>query len=111
MQTAQNQNLPFYPVPIRTVYQAGEWMSIHPNGFIERQAPYTVKPSQQWRVTGAVTYSQNGYGVSRYWSLAEVLTNPAGIPWKFKNAKQRTHIRDFDHGANREWGSPAHLVY
>lgn len=105
-------NLPFYPVPIRTIYQSGEWMSIHPNGCIERKAPYTVKPSPQWRVRGAIVYPQNGRGNGGFISLPELLTKPGAVPWVWRsNGKQRAHILDFDHGTNREWGSPSHIVY
>ncbi len=65
--------------------------------------------SGNWRLLGAVT--RNNFGrVVRTWTFDEIWDNPRGIPWKFKNGKQRTFIQDWDHGTIREWGSPDHEV-
>lgn len=96
--------LPFYPVPVRTVYHSGEYWRVHPNGCIER--PGLVPPSPAWRMCGAVTLNNFGRTV-RVYSLADVLTNPRGVPWTHGNGKARTHVLDFDHGTRRTWGGVA----
>jgi hypothetical protein len=72
-------------------------------GRIER--PGLVAGSDSWRLVGAV--ERNNFGrVTRRYSLAEVLTDPGSIPWRFKNGAQRTFPLDFGHGSVREWCSP-----
>jgi hypothetical protein len=39
-----------------------------------------------------------------------VLADPAAIPWKHKNGKQRTCLTDIDHGTHRIRVSPDHSV-
>lgn len=85
----------------RTIIYGGETWMLHLNGAIER--PGLVRPNAAtWRVLGAVERNNFGAIVRRY-TLAEVLSG--GVPWKWKNGKQRTFIRDFDHGSTREWRS------
>lgn len=94
---------------MRTIQPNG-W-TIHDDGNVQRHdvpAPYD-QPSGQWRITGAVTRNNFGY-VTRYWSLAQILADPAAIPWKFKNGKQRTFLRDYDHGTYRELANPGYSV-
>ena len=91
----------------RTIESGGKYYTVREDGAITwAQSPV---PSGQWRVMGAVTRNNFG-GAVRWWSLAEVMGNPREIPWKFKNGKQRTFLRDFDHGSEREWRSPGHVV-
>lgn len=92
---------------MRAIRYGREYMILHDDGSIERA---NWKPSDKWKVTGAV--ERNNFGrVVRCYSLAEILNNPAAIPWKFKNGKQRVFICDIDHGTRREWGSPSHYIY
>lgn len=96
----------------RTIRYDGAYWTLHDTGEIQRHdvpAPYN-QPSGQWTVTGAVTLNNFGNPVRRY-TLAEILDSPAGIPWKHKNGKQKTHITDLDHGCRRMWMSPGHDVY
>lgn len=102
--------LPFYPVPLRKIYQDGEWMTLHPNGMVQRHGGCSTGPSPSWRITGAVELTNAGH-VRRCFSLADILTDPNSIPWLWKNAKARAHLCDFDHGTSRMWGHPAHRVY
>jgi len=93
----------------RTIQPNG-W-TIHDDGNVQRHdvpSPYD-QPSGQWRITGAVTRNNFGY-ITRRYSLAEVLADPAAIPWKSGNGKQRTFLTDYDHGTNREWRNPGHFV-
>jgi hypothetical protein len=96
----------------RTIDYDGARWTLHGNGEIQRHdvpAPYN-QPSGQWLVTGAETLNNLG-GVTRRWTLAEILADPGAIPWKHKNGKQKTHITDLDHGSHRMWMSPGHQVY
>jgi hypothetical protein len=93
----------------RTVQPQG-W-TIHENGDVQRHdvpAPYN-QPSGNWSITGAVERNNLG-GAVRHYTLAEVLANPAGIPWKFKNGEQRTFLTDIDHGTPREVAGPSYTV-
>jgi len=92
----------------RTINYGGEYMKLHPNGDISRPK-IKMGPSGKWKVTGAVTRNNFGHVVRR-WSLQEILDNPAMIPWKHANGKQKTFIQDLDHGTHREWRSPGHSV-
>lgn len=95
----------------RTIKYGSEYMTLHENGGIERNINgFNIRPTGQWAVTGAVTYNNFGKVVQTY-TLRQILDDPRSIPWKFKNGKQRTFIRDFDHGTNREWRSPDHEVF
>ena len=90
----------------RTIRHGDEFMTLHSDGCISRQS---FGPSGKWRVTGAVQRNNFGHAVRRY-TLAQILENPASIPWRAKNGKQRTFIIDLDHGTSREWRSPTHSV-
>lgn len=79
-----------------------------PNGEIGHTA--SGPTSGQWRVVGAVTRNNLG-GVTRRWSLADILEHPQDISWRHKNGKQKTFLRDCDHGGNREWRSPNHSIF
>jgi hypothetical protein len=99
------------PKPRTIIHDDGSRWTLHLNGDVQRHdvpPPYNA-PSGQWTVTGAVTTNNFGH-VTRYWTLAEILDNPRAIPWKYKNRKQRTFIRDIDHGHPREWVSPGYRV-
>ncbi len=61
--------------------------------------------SDKWVITGAVAYTPQG-GVERHYTLAELLADPAAIPWRFKNGKPKTFLRDLDHGTAREQRGP-----
>lgn len=92
----------------RTIYRSGiAYARLHENGQIERLDGH-AGPSENWRVTGAVTRNNFGYVTAR-WTLDEILSGES-IPWRFKNGRQRTFLRDYDHGTGREWGHPAHHV-
>ena len=95
---------------MRKIYQAGEYMTLHDNGNIERHGNYSCGPSGQWKVTGAVLMNKFGHVVQRY-SLDNILTDPGSIPWKHANGKQKARITDLDHGTHRVWGSPAHAIF
>lgn len=92
---------------MRTIRYGKEYWKLHDSGYIER--PGLVQPSESWRVTGAVTRDNFGHPI-RYYSLKEILEHPELIPWLHKNGKQKTFIRDHDHGSSREWHSPNHHV-
>jgi hypothetical protein len=79
-------------------------MLLHDDGCISRPSR-SLKPSGDWRCCGAVTRNNLG-GVTKRYSLADVLRDAPSIPWRFKNGKQRTHLLDLDHGTLREWCSP-----
>ena len=88
------------------IQHGSELFTLYEGGEVGRP---TIKmaPSGQWRVIGAVERNNFGHAI-RFYSLAEVLRD--AIPWQFKNGKQRTFIRDLDHGTIREWRSPRHYV-
>jgi len=90
----------------RTIVSGSEYMTLNEDGTITRK---TWKGSQAWKVTGAVTRNNFG-GITQRWTLADILNNPSVIPWRFKNGKQHTFLRDLDHGTMREWRSPQHWV-
>jgi hypothetical protein len=98
-------------MPRTITYDTGEHMTLHDNGQIERHdvPPPCSQPSGQWTVTGAVTLNNFGH-TTRRWTLAEILADPAAIPWKHKNGSQRTHLTDLDHGTPRMQCSPGHTV-
>ena len=89
------------------IYTGDDTYLLHSNGQVER--PGLVKPSEAWRIVGAVEHNNFGRAVRRY-TLAEILSDPDSIPWRYKNGKQRVHLCDFDHGGYRVWMSPAHSV-
>lgn len=91
---------------LRTIHYGKEYLVLHENGWIGRNH---VKPSENWRVIAAYEYNNFGHEVRRY-TLEQIVNDPKSIPWKFKNGKQRTFIRDMDHGTMREWASPGHWV-
>jgi hypothetical protein len=92
----------------RKIQYGNEYMVLHENGEIER--PGIVKPSQDWKIVGAVEYD-NVHNKVKFYSLEEILKNPDKIPWKFANGKQRVFIHDIDHGTRREWQSPSYMVF
>jgi hypothetical protein len=93
---------------IRAVLHGSETMHIHADGSVSRPA-IGMPPSGNWRIIGAVERNNFGRAVHHY-TLADILTKGDAIPWQFKNGKQRTFIRDLDHGTVREWASPRHRV-
>ena len=96
--------------PVASIQHGGEWMTLYPDGSIGRPE-IGMAPSGTWKITGAVEYNNLG-GVVRTYTLGEILhgrVDSAG-GWKFKNGKQRTFVRDFDHGTMREWRSPGHRI-
>lgn len=94
----------------RHIKYGSEYMMLHDDGCITRPEIGMNTPSGKWKVVGAVRYNNFGHVVERY-SLKQILEDPDSIPWEFKNGKQQTHIRDFDHGSIREWGCPNHCVF
>lgn len=97
----------------RKILYGGEYMEMNEKGQIirkDQRGKITVGPSDSWRVTGAVAYSNFGH-VTRTWTLKEIWDDPESIPWKYKNGRQRTFIRDLDHGTQREWRCPNHEVF
>ena len=95
--------------PYRTIRHGAEYMHLYENGTISRPA-INMKASGKWQVIGAVTLNNFGYAV-KFYSLADVFNNPGFIEWQHKNGKQKTFIRDLDHGTMREWRSPNHSVF
>jgi len=92
----------------RTIEYGQEYWKLHPNGAIER--PGLVAPDPiTWRIIGATTYNNFGNQVA-FHTFYNIFRAPNEIPWYFKNGKQRTFIRDLDHGTIREWRSPKHQV-
>jgi len=91
---------------MRTLNRGNEYWKLHADGALE--LPGLVSPNAKtWRVVSAV--ERNNFGqVVRQYTLQDILT--LVIPWRFKNGKQRTFIRDMDHGSLREWTSPTHFV-
>ena len=66
-----------------------------------------VRPSDNWRLIGAV--ERNNFGrIVRVYSPNDI--RDGLVPWFFKNRKQRCFVRDYDHGTIREWRSPK-LLY
>ena len=92
----------------RIIQYGGEYMTLQDDGCIARPA-IGMKANGQWRITGAVERNNLG-GVVRRYTFAEILADGPRIPWRFKNGKQRTFIRDLDHGTMREWRSPRHSI-
>jgi len=93
---------------VAEISYGSEWMDLYDDGCIGRP-DIGLGPSGNWKVVGAVTRNNFGHEIRRY-SLADILRDPKSIPWQFKNGKQRTFIRDFDHGTSREWCRPGHYV-
>ena len=90
--------------PVAFAIRNGERMPVASDGSIRRAGARI--PSGAWHIVGAVT--RNNFGaVTRTYTLAELLADPAGIPWLHKNGKQKTFILDRDHGTLREWRAPA----
>ncbi len=98
------------PMPRTIIYDIpeGERMILHDNGQIERPAR-RLAPSSGWVITGAVTLNNLGHEI-RLYTLAEILANPAAIPWKHANGAQKTRLLDVDGGTARMWGNPGHHV-
>lgn len=94
---------------VATIVKGGEYMSLYPDGSIGRPK-IDMLPSGEWKITGAVTLNNLG-GITRRYSLAEILARPSAIPWLHKNGKQKTFVEDLDHGTRRLWGSPEHHIY
>lgn len=92
-----------------TIVYGSEYMDLYADGGIGRPAIH-MQPSGEWKVTDAVTLNNFGH-VTRLYSLKEIVDNPSVIPWKHKNGKQKTFVRDVDHGTRRIWVSPDHYVY
>ena len=88
------------------IHHGSDWYILHKNGQIER--PGLVKPSENWKVTGAVRYNNFGYIVQRY-NLFEVLNNHY-LKWKYKNGKQRVYILALDHGTEMRWVNPTYEI-
>lgn len=86
-----------------------EYMKANEKGLISRKC-LDWHYSKQWKIIGAVRYSNFGYIVES-WTWEQIKENPSKIQWKYKNGKQRVHIKDFDHGAIRVWMSPTHYVF
>lgn len=94
---------------MRTINHGSEYWKLHNDGAIER--PGLVMPdAATWRISSAVERNNFGYCVRRF-SLEEILSDPAGIPWHFANGKQRVFVQDIDHGTLREWRSPNHTIF
>jgi hypothetical protein len=91
----------------RTIRHVGEYWTLNDKGQIGR--PNRVMPSDSWHVTGACVYNNFGH-VIEFYSLAQILADPNAIPWKHKNGKQKTFVRDFDHGTMREWRN-SHSIF
>jgi hypothetical protein len=92
----------------RTIHYGGELMSLHADGCISRPA-IGMGFSGQWRLTGAVMRNNFGH-ITRRYSLEQILSDPASIPWQFANGTQRVFVQDYDHGSHREWRSPNHHI-
>ena len=93
----------------RTILKGSEYMTLHENGDISRPE-IKMKASGNWKISGAVTRNNLGH-VTKFYSLAEILDNPAKIPWQHANGKQKTFVCDLDHGTNREWRNPTHSIF
>lgn len=91
---------------MKTIRYGGEYWKMHDSGEIERHG--LVSPSMNWRVVGAVEYTNFGR-VKRRYTLEDIKNG--GIPWQYKNGKQRAFVRDFDHGTIREWKHPKHAIF
>jgi hypothetical protein len=91
-----------------SILYGNEYMTLYPDGSVSRPA-IKMAASGSWKITGAVTRNNFGH-VTRHYTLADILANPSGIPWRFKNGKQKTFVTDLDHGAHREWRCPTHSI-
>lgn len=93
---------------MKTIRSGSTYYQVNDKGEISGEF---VRPSGSWLLVGAVTRNNLG-AVTRWWTLEELLHTPPWlvIPWRFKNGKQRTFIRDLDHGSVREWRSPEHEI-
>ena len=75
------------------------------NGFITRHC-LGWKYSEQWRLLGLVR--RNNFG-----SAVEYIPFPACMAItdvRHKNNKPKWRVRDYDHGAHREWSEPLRVV-
>ena len=91
------------------IYRDGSpYAEVDGGGRIKRLDGMNGGFSDTWRVTGAVQYNNFGR-VARIYTLAEVLKGD-GIAWYYLNGRQRTFLRDVDHGTPREWRNPRHYV-
>ena len=94
----------------RMIYQNhAPYAIINLDGFVQRVDIALEKPTEHWRIIGAHTYNNFG-NITRIYSLQEILDNPAKIPWRHKNGKQKTRLLDNDYGTIRIWQSPTHYV-
>ena len=84
----------------------------HAGELFRRQAGRTDAPSGQWKLTGIV--QPWGWGSRASYSLEALSAVPMdqhmhtarGDFWTYKNGNAKFTGRDFDHGSNRQWGSP-----
>jgi hypothetical protein len=65
--------------------------------------------SDTWRIVDAVIRNNFGYAI-RFYSLAEIISNPSAIPWQHKNGKQCTFLRYLDHGNVMEKCNPPYRL-
>lgn len=91
------------------IWDGREYMDVNAAGWIARKGQNSLTASPGWRLLGAVELNNFGATVRNY-SLAELLADPAGIPWTFKNGKPRVRLCDFDHGTRRQWCRPAYVI-
>ena len=93
---------------IWAIQYGSEYMEMDEDGLISRPT-IGMKASGEWRVTGAVERNNFGYVICRL-SLADVKAACNSLEWHYKNGKQRIFVTDLDHGTQREWRSPNHLI-
>ena len=94
----------------RMIYQShAPYAIINLDGLVQRVDIALEKPTEQWRIIGAHTYNNFG-NITRIYSLQEILDNPAKIPWKHQNGKQKTHLLDYDYDTTKQWNNPTHYV-
>lgn len=91
---------------MKTIKYGSEYWKMHYDGKIER--PGLTPPSIDWRVIGAVEYTNFGK-VKKIYTLDDIKNG--GISWQYKNGEQRVFVRDFDHGTMREWRHPKHSIF
>jgi len=94
----------------RMIYQNGtRYAIVNLDGQVQRLDIALKQPTEHWRIIAAHTYNNFG-NITRIYSLQEILDNPAKIPWRHKNGKQKTRLLDNDYGTIRIWQSPTHYV-
>ena len=87
------------------IYHRGEFMHANEHGYLSRtlRDGFTVNPSPNWRIEGAVEFRKvfGNEVIANSYTLQDILDGK--VPFQYKNGKQRCFIKDYDHGSVRFW--------